>query len=118
MARIGLPRVDSAGVYVWLLKREEAAATAPNGTLQGQFGGEGPFSYTHVPPRLEALRSGKPANVPSISLPGWAKAGAPPRRSRLGHTVVYPARAIVAVDDTIAYSDQDATRLWLEENDC
>jgi hypothetical protein len=115
MARIGLPRIDAAGVYVWLLKREEAAAASAGGVLSGQFGGEGPWVYRHVPDRLEALRAGRPVNVPSGSLPGWARTGAPTRKSRRRLTVTKPARAIVRPDDTITWSDDDWARLWLEE---
>lgn len=118
MARIGLPKIDAAGVYAWLLAREEAAARAPRGFLSGQFGGEGPWSYRHVPAQLDELRAGRPVNVPSAALPGWAMASAPTRTGRLGiAAAIRPARAIVHSDDTIAWSDGDWARLWLEEND-
>jgi hypothetical protein len=65
MARIGLPKADAAGLYMWLLAQEEAAAASPGRMLSGQFGGEGPWSYDHVPARLEALRAGQPVNVPA-----------------------------------------------------
>jgi hypothetical protein len=115
--RIGLPRVDAAGVYGWLLAREEAAARCAGGRLDGRFGGEGPWSYDHVPARLEALRAGWPVNVPSGSLPGWAQTEAPTRRGRFGAAIIRPARAIVAADDSITWSDEGWARLWLEEND-
>jgi hypothetical protein len=40
MARIGLPRVDAAGLYAWLAKREGAAAAGPGGVLSAQFGSD------------------------------------------------------------------------------
>jgi hypothetical protein len=116
VARIALPKVDAAGVYAWLLKREEGAARAPGSVLAGQFGGEVPWSYNYVPTRLEALQAGHPVNVPFGSLPGWAKNGAPARRGAFGLATIYPARAIVHSNDTLSWSDDDWARLWLDEN--
>jgi hypothetical protein len=116
MARIGLPKADAAGLYMWLLAREEAAAASPGGMLSGQFGGEGPWSYDHVPARLEALRAGQPVNVPFNSLPKWAKAGAPRRKSARGLVDIYPQRAIVGSDDSVVWSDDGWARQWLEEH--
>lgn len=82
---------------------------------QGQFGGEGPWSYNHVPVRLEALRAGRPVNVPTGSLPGWARAGAPRRKGRFGFATIYPARAVMGPGDTIVWSDVDWARVFLEE---
>jgi hypothetical protein len=66
---------------------------------------------------LEALHAGRPIDVPFNSLPNWAKSAASSRKSSLGLVDIYPVRAIVAADDSINFSDADAMRLWLQEND-
>jgi hypothetical protein len=116
MARIAVAKaVRAGGLYQALAAQEEESLRARMGA-PGLSRGRDEREY----PRgriLDALRAGRTVNVPSGSLPDWARVGIPSRRGRLGLAVIHPQRAIVGPDDTVTWSDDDWARLWLEEND-
>lgn len=112
MARIGSPKVDSAGVYAALRRHYEAdlqewEANAAQAHRQGE-----PFPRRRI---LDGLRAGETVNVPFAAFPAAVRVGAPTRKGRFGLATIYPARAVVRPDDTIVWSDVDWARLFLEE---
>ncbi|WP_197504147.1 hypothetical protein [Mycobacterium sp. E1319] len=113
MARIGTPRVDSAGVYAALRHHFEADLRLweANGSRTNRQGV--PFPRQRI---LDGLRAGETVNVPFGALPSAVRFAAPTRKGRLGLATIYPPRAIVTPLDRISWSDDDAGRLWLEEN--
>lgn len=122
MARVSLPKANTAGVYAHLRQYFEADLQEWEANVSQAHATGAPFPRHLI---LDDLRAGRPANVPTYALPKETLAAVPSRPGplemygpRAGQPMlIHPARAIVTPDDRIAYTDDDATRLWLEENE-
>lgn len=113
MARIGTPKVESAGVYAALRRYFEADLQEWEANL-GQSHRQGaPFPRQRI---LSGLRAGETVNVPFRALPSAVRFSAPTRKGRLGLATIYPTRAIATPQDRVSWSDDDDAQLWLEEN--
>ncbi|CDM76134.1 hypothetical protein MMARE11_19870 [Mycobacterium marinum E11] len=119
MARVALPKVDTAGVYAALVRYWEADFETWVRNASRTHADDAAYPFQRI---LDDLVAGRPVNVPTYSLPRDALLGAPTRPwppaqdGGCGNGVIWPQRAIVTTDDRINYTDDDATRLWLEEN--
>jgi hypothetical protein len=106
MARVALPEVNTSGVYAFLASQEEAEFRTWQANVSRTHADGAPYPRRRI---LDNLRAGRTVNVPAYSLPKWAK-----QSSAAGPI---PQRAIVRPNDTTTFTDDDAMRLWLEEND-
>lgn len=117
MARVAVTRAPgaAAGVYRFLAAQEEAERDRWE-SAQARRTANG-YSRQRYPRRvrLEAFAAGLPVNVSTGELWGWAatEAGCPPVQRPVGRT---PERAIVRPDDSVAFSDDNWARLFLEES--
>lgn len=122
MARVALPKVDTAGVYKHLQRRFEDELKAWEANASRVHAAGAPFPSQRI---LDDLRAGRTVNVPAYALPRSAMEAAPTRPgpphtqgSRCGQpSVIAPQRAIVTPDDRITYTDDNWAQHWLEEND-
>jgi hypothetical protein len=115
MARFSTIEVNTSGLYRWLEQRERASCAEWEQREQGRMAnGYASRAYPRRR-RLDAFAAGAAVNVDPGEIWGWGAvhsegaliAQRPPGRG---------GRVIVGPDDTVAWSDDDWARLWLEEN--
>lgn len=130
MARIAVGRVvRTEGLYRLIVRAVEEhfgewdARPPPRHYLTGELLAH-PYPYQRL---LDAVRVGAPANVNLYDLPEDVRLSAPMWPSGPGRLAISastarhlsasrPARATVAPDDSVTFSDDDALRLWMEED--
>jgi hypothetical protein len=96
MAQVpGSARSKFAGLYAWLLAREERAA-ALGGTLVDRDKG---IKYTGNPARLAALRAGETVDMSAWSIPAEARPGV---RCQATRAVIGPDGAVTFRPETAA----------------
>jgi hypothetical protein len=105
MARVARQHAAAAGVYGWLLEREENEFRAWVGSVHAAAGARYPRQ-----PRLDRLRSGEPVTVTVAELPGrfrpsWAPQPAASQRDAIAAGDEYlrasQAAAVVHADDRV-----------------